>query len=228
MSRRDEFTKQNTNPAKQFLEWKSDEKAFQYYDKEKQENVKLEPPFKFLTLKEMHTVKGWNDASQSAIFSNEVKFIGSEELTVKSFKGGEIAKGLYKEIKSKILGAGGHYTKSIYAMLEDGTLINFQLKGSAVQQWGEFIEKSWSRLKDEWVEVVEAEEKQKGSIKYTVPVFRFNTSLTDEEAKQADEVYDTLELYMKSYKTVKDMQSNLPPVEDYVHHEDFVPDDNPF
>lgn len=229
MSRRDEFKNENPNPAKRFLDWKSDEQCFSYYDKEKDERIKVELPFKFLTLKEMHTVKGWSDASESAIYSNEVKYIGTEELNVRSFKGGEIAKGLYKEIKNRVKDFGGYYVKSIYIMTEDGEIWNLQLKGSAVQQWGEFTQKTRSRLSDEWVEVVEAEERKKGSIKYTVPVFRFNTSLSTEQGEKADEVYNTLQLYMDSYLAAKEVEETInPPAEpkaDLVAADD---DDLPF
>lgn len=188
-----------SNPSKKFLEWKSNEKAFSYFDKEKKENVKVELPFKFLVLDQLHTVSGWNDATSSGIYSNEVKFISKQVMTVKPFKGNEIAKGLYADIKEKVKNAGGHYVKSIYIMLEDGTLANIQLKGSAVQQWGEFTNKSLSRLPEEWVVVDKAVDGKKGAVKYTTPGFTFGGSLSDKEAAQADLVFDELETYLKAY-----------------------------
>ena len=188
-----------SNPAKRFLEWKSNDKCFSYYDKEKKENVSVALPFKFLVLDQLHTVSGWNDATSSGIFSNEVKFISKQVMTVKPFKGNEIAKGLYADIKEKVKSAGGHYVKSIYIMLEDGTLANIQLKGSAVQQWGEFTNKSLSRLPEEWVVVDKAVDGKKGAVKYTTPGFTFGGSLSDKEAAQADLVFDELETYLKAY-----------------------------
>lgn len=188
-----------SNPAKRFLEWKSNDKCFSFYDKEKKENVLVELPFKFLVLDQLHTVSGWNDATSSGIFSNEVKFISKQVMTVKPFKGNEIAKGLYADIKEKVKNAGGHYVKSIYIMLEDGTLANIQLKGSAVQQWGEFTNKSLSRLPEEWVVVDKAIDGKKGAVKYTTPGFTFGGSLSDKEAAQADLVFDELETYLKAY-----------------------------
>jgi hypothetical protein len=188
-----------SNPAKRFLEWKSNDKCFSYYDKEKKENVSVALPFKFLVLDQLHTVSGWNDATSSGIYSNEVKFISKQVMTVKPFKGNEIAKGLYADIKEKLKNAGGHYVKSIYIMLEDGTLANIQLKGSAVQQWGEFTNKSLSRLPEEWVVVDKAVEGKKGAVKFTTPGFTFGGSLSDKEAGQADLVFDELETYLKAY-----------------------------
>lgn len=188
-----------SNPAKRFLEWKSNEKCFSFYDKEKKENVLVELPFKFLVLDQLHTVSGWNDATSSGILSNEVKFISKQVMTVKPFKGNEIAKGLYADIKEKVKNAGGHYVKSIYIMLEDGTLANIQLKGSAVQQWGEFSNKSLPILPEEWVVVDKAIDGKKGAVKYTTPGFTFGGSLSDKEAAQADLVFDELETYLKAY-----------------------------
>lgn len=198
-NRRQAFSQPQSNPATKFFDWKSTDKCFSYYDKEKQENVQVPLPFKFLVLDELHAIKGWNDATSSGIFSNEVKFISKEVMTVKPFKGNEIAKGLYKDIKDKVQSAGGHYVKSIYIMLEDGSLANLQLKGSAVQKWGEFTAKTRQRLPDEWVVVSKAIEGKKGAVKFNVPEFAFERSISDSEADLADEAFNTLETYLKAY-----------------------------
>lgn len=198
-NRRAAFSTPQSNPATKFIDWKSNDKCFEFYDKEAQAKVQIPLPFKFLVLDELHAIKGWNDATSSGIFSNEVKFISKEVMTVKPFKGNEIAKGLYKDIKEKIVAAGGHYVKSIYIMLEDGGLSNLQLKGSAVQAWGEFTQKTRSRLPDEWVEVKTAKEGKKGAVKFNVPEFTFKQSLSESECEQADEAFNTLETYLKAY-----------------------------
>jgi len=198
-NRRQAFAQPATNPATKFLDWKSNDKCFEYYDKEAQKKVQVPLPFKFLVLDELHTIKGWNDASESSIYSNEVKYISKEPMTVKPFKGNEIAKGLYKDIKEKVLASGGHYTKSIYIMLEDGTLANLQLKGSAVQKWGDFTQKTRNRLTDEWVIVSKAIEGKKGAVKFFTPDFGFEKSLSSDECLKADTCFDILESYLKSY-----------------------------
>jgi hypothetical protein len=198
-NRKQAFQTPQSNPSTKFIDWKSSDKNFSFYDKELKENVAIPLPFKFLVLDELHTVKGWNDSSDSAIYSNEVKFISKEEMTVRSFKGGEIAKGFYKDIKEKIVTAGGHYTKSIYVMLEDGSLANLQLKGSAVQMYGEFTQKTRTRLSDEWVQVATAKEGKKGAVKFNTPVFMFLSSISDVESEKADEAFNILESYLKTY-----------------------------
>ena len=198
-NRKQAFAQPQTNPAAKFIDWKSNDKCFSYYDKETKENVSLPLPFKFLVLDELHTIKGWNDATQSAIYSNEVKWISKDELIVKPFKGNEIAKGLYKDIKEKVKSAGAHYVKSVYCMLEDGSIANLQLKGAACQSYGDFTAKTRSRLSDEWVEVSSAAEGKKGAVKYTTPEFKFQKCLSDSEADLADEAFNTLEAYLKTY-----------------------------
>ena len=198
-NRKQAFAQPQSNPATKFIEWKSNDKAFEYYDKETQKKVSIPLPFKFLVLDELHAVKGWNDATSSGIYSNEVKFISKEIMTVKPFKGNEIAKGLYKDIKEKVVAAGGHYVKSIYIMLEDGTLANLQLKGSSVQAWGEFTQKTRSRLPEEWVIVKTAKDGKKGAVKFSIPEFSFERSLSDAENEQADLCFDILESYLKAY-----------------------------
>lgn len=200
MSRKSEFQSNNPNPATKFLEWKSNDKCFSFWDRDTSKNIEIKLPFRFLVLKEMHTVKGWNDASESRIYSNEVKFIGKEELTVKSFKGGEIAKGLYKEIKSKVKDAGGVYHKSLYIMTEAGEIINLAIKGSAAGEWGEFTQKSRSRLFDEWITVADADDRKKGATKYSVPVFKYDSSLSKQEGDLADERYKVLQDYILKYE----------------------------
>ena len=198
-NRRAAFTQPTTNPAGKFFEWKSNEKTFVYFDKETKTNVTVPLPFKFLVLDELHTIKGWNDATESGIYANEIKFISRDEMVVKPFKGNEIARGLYKDIKEKAKAAGGHYVKSIYIMLEDGSIANLQLKGAACQAWGDFTSKGKQRLLDEWVSVVGFDEAKKGSVKYTTPIFGYLASIGDAENDLANEAFNTLEAYLKTY-----------------------------
>ncbi len=206
-NRKKAFVSESANPSTKFLEWKSKKKVFSFYDKNSEaedKNVEIPLPFTFLVLEEMHTCGGWNDPSESGIFANEVKFIGSEEMTVKSYKGGEIATGLYKDVKTKVNNAGGHYVKSIYAMDVQGEIINIKLKGACVKAWGDFTQKNRTRLVDETIVVSSALDMKKGSVKYSVPVFEFKSSLSNEEAVLADAAYDKLEAYLKL--NVKEME----------------------
>jgi hypothetical protein len=213
------------NPATKFLNWKSNDQNFSYYDKEKTENVKIELPFKFLFLDQLQSVKGWSDALNGQIISNEVKTVSDQELNVvcyhKNVKGEQakttIAKGLYSNIKDAVVSAGAKYHKSIYIMLEDGTLANIQLKGASVKEWSEFFNKNKSRLADEWIEIESAKEDKKGAVKFWTPVFKFKSSLTEIESKMADETFDVLDNYLQAYlksKNVNEIQVVDPEVID--------------
>jgi hypothetical protein len=189
--RKAEFVTSSEKPAAKYLEWASEQGKFKYYDKAKGENILIDMP-RFLVLMQFHTVKGWHDSSQSSIYSNEVKLISSQEMEVKAFKGGLIAKGIYKEIKERITAAGGHYVKSVYVMTVDGEVWNLQLKGAVVQEWGEVFNKCQSRFADEWVTLDKVDKRKKGRVEYTVPVFKFDGVTSNDDAKQADQCYDLL------------------------------------
>mgnify|MGYP003126400918 FL=1 len=199
MARLNRPTTGSGTPVTKYLNWKSNDKAFSYYDKEKGENVKVELPLKFLFLEHYHTVKGWNDASESGIYSNEVYSIGKEELNVKAFKGGDIAKGLYKENREKIVNAGGVYHRSVYAMLPDGDLVNFQLKGIGVKAYSDFYNDNNHLLDNRWIEINSAKEGKKGAVKFSSPEFTIGDNITKAEDKMANDCAGVLQSYMDSY-----------------------------
>lgn len=189
----------SSNPTTKYLEWKSNDKSFSYYDKSKGENVKVELPLKFVFLQHYHTVKGWSDASNSGIYSNEVYYIGSEPMAVKSFKGGLIAEGLYKDIKPAITNSGGKYHRSVYVMLEDGSLANISLKGAVVREWSTFMEDNANQCDVQWVEINSAKEQKKGSVKYTTPEFSLGASISKADSSKADAVAEVFQEYISTY-----------------------------
>ena len=205
-NRKQAFAQPMTNPSTRFMEWKSNDKSFSFYSKADEKELHQTLPFKFLLLDELHTIGGWNDSSESRIFANEVKFIGKQEITVKAFKGGVLAKGLYSAIKDQAKNAGGHYLKSIYIMLEDNSLANIKLKGSAVKEWGDFTQANRAALSGQWIEVNGAIEAKKGSIKYSTPEFTLGKILTPNEESDADACFDVLEAYLKAYLVKEDTE----------------------
>jgi hypothetical protein len=189
----------SSNPTSKYLQWKSNDQSFSYYDKEQGKNIEVGLPTKFVFLQHYHTVKGWHDASESGIYSNEVFYIGSEPMTVRSFKGGTIAEGKYKDIKPQVVNAGGKYHRSIYVMLEDGSIANISLKGAAVRQWSDFIDQSKSAVDGKWIEVLEAKQEKKGSIKYSVPEFTLGADIKKKEDDMANNAASQLKEYLDKY-----------------------------
>ena len=121
----------------------------------------------------------------------------NDRLDVKSFKGGPIISGIYRDIKDQL--QGGVYNKSIYVMLGDGSIANISMKGAVVATWGDFTKKSKARLSDEWVAVLKHEDMKKGSVKYTIPVFEYKSTMTDTEGELADKAYDIMKEYLAGY-----------------------------
>lgn len=192
-------TKVSNNPTSRYMEWKSNDQAFQFYDKEAGQNIKVELPLKFLFLQHYHTVKGFNEASNSGIYSNEVYYIGSEEMSVRSHKGGLIASGLYKDIKPKVTAEGGKYHRSVYAMLEDGTIVNLSFKGAVVSEWSNFMDDNKNNVDNAWVEVNEAKQMKKGSVKYSVPQFTLGKAIGKSQSDLADEAASKLKTHFDAY-----------------------------
>ena len=201
--------KPNQNPTSKFMEWKSNDKSFSYYNKEIKDNVLVKMPLTFLVLEEYSTVKGYSDQHKTGIYSNEVLDTDDEEMEVKTYKGRLIAKGLYKDIKGVVKTAGGNYFKSIYAVTKDGELVNLSFKGAAVSKWSNLTEKgAWKRLKDEWVTVEDVEKHKKGTVEYTTPNFKFNTSLSETEFNMVAEKGTELKEWLGRYFSKKEEPVN--------------------
>lgn len=183
------------NPATRFIEFKSEAGVFQYYDKEKKENIKLEYPLEFIVLDQLSTVKGYDDKSQSGIYSNEIKSM-KEMLHVRSFKGGSIIKGLYPEIKETLKASDIRYVKSLYVMI-NGEIQNIQLKGAAFSEWLDYTKKT--PLQQFKFIVKETEKRKKGKINYQVPKFEC-VMISKEEYEKAMELDKQLQKYLVQYQ----------------------------
>ena len=207
MSRRSEVASSYEKPAEMYLEWKSDDKSFSYYDKAQGKSITVDPG-KFLFLMDRSTIKGWSEGDQSGIYSNEVKNLSTDDLNVRTFSGKAIASGKYADIKEAIAKAGGTFTKSIYAMMEDGTIINFQLRGVSLRQWMDFTAKSRRRLPDEWITIASVEEGKKGRVTFSFPIFEFNGSLNAKEGDLADQQYNELKRKIEPSERIADNQSD--------------------
>jgi len=201
------------NPAKRFYEWNGSNGCFTYYDKMQEKNVEVKLPFTFLVLDQLSTVKGWNDSSESGIYSNEVRNLKKEIMTVKAFKGGQIAQGFYSEIKDRVKAEGGKFTSSVYIAVKNPEtneleIANLQLSGAAVNAWMDF-KKEVSSLYEGAVTVTDFVEGKKGSITFKVPKFKMGkvSPQTDNAAKDLDK---TLQSYFKVYFADKVVREDAP------------------
>ena len=191
------------NPAVRFMEWNGEKGNLKYYDKtagEKGENIEVPLPFTFLWLDQTSKVGGWNDAAERSIYSNEVRNISQEALTVRTSGSNIIAQGLYSEIKEKVKSNGGHYIASMYVAfkLDDELVIgNLGLKGAALQSWMEFYRKHQSEIHEKAVKISGFQEGKKGSITFKVPEFEIQEA-AQETTDKAIELDKELQKFLAS------------------------------
>jgi hypothetical protein len=195
------------NPAKRWLEYKPKHAELTWYNKETSENVEVKMPFEFLPLDDLHTIGGYNKMEQSGYVSNEVRDITKDELIVRTFKGGEKYRGLYKnEQKIVMMPKGAKYGKSIYfAFKEDSQwqIGAIKLVGSSATAWIEFTQQLWKSSKKRPTngkvimtkgEVVHSEDMGD----YYPPAFEYKPA-SDEEDQAAIELDKTLQTYLDAY-----------------------------
>ena len=85
-------------------------------------------------------------------------------------------------------------------MLEDGSIVNFQLKGCAVANYSEFYRPINHLLDTQWVEINMAKDEKKGAVKYSIPIFTMGKVISGEIDQLANEAAKVLQEYMNEYK----------------------------
>lgn len=162
------------SPVTKWFEWDS-KGAVAYYDKSLKAKVSVGLGFTFLLLDQLSRVGGFHEPSNGGIYSNEVRNIGGDVLTVRT-KAGVLAQGKYGEIKEAIKAAGGKFVQQCYIAyrLDAGaplSLGSLQLKGAALSAFLEFAKEHRAALYGGAISIVDAKAGKKGSVKYTSPVF---------------------------------------------------------
>lgn len=185
-----------TNPAKLYLKVKSG--AIVYYDKEAQENITVPTPLEFIVLDQLATIKGWSDADESGYWSNEVRSVGRDVLTVRTSKGVK-EQGIWKEIKGSIGVAGAKYNSSAYVATKgrDGLEINnLSLTGAALNAWIEFTQKN--NITKNKIVLSGWSDAKKGSVSYKVPIFEA-VPMGESEREEAVALDRQLQDYLNEY-----------------------------
>lgn len=221
-------TDNTPNPSTRWHEWQGENGVVRYYDKEKKENITVKLPFTFILLDETATVKGWHDASDSGIFSNEVRDTRAETLVVKAFKGGILAEGFYANIRDRVGAQGGHFTTNLYIGYKDsnGNLAigSLQLKGAALNSWVEFKKANRQDIYKKAVKINGYVEGKKGKITFRTPTFAIAeiAEKTNTEAVALDSI---LQHYLKGYfSRTRTDQVAKPQSASPIAPEDYPPD----
>jgi len=170
-------------------------------------------PFRFLALKFVNSITGYDEQRKTGIFSNEVFDPRYEHFRVSGRDGSVIATGLYADIKEDLKRLGGKFTRSIYAITPKGAIVNIRLKGGQIVNFGT-IEKFGNRWRDEWIQVTNFDIKSwkdgDQDKEYTVPIFSFAGTLTDADEKRADDAYKLIKDYFDSKPAAVSRNSYTP------------------
>ena len=207
------------NPAVRWFEWAggTDGGFVRYYDKATEKQVSLGDAekggkFLFILLDELATVKGWHDASESSIYANEVRDTRQDILVVKAFKGGELASGLYANIKDRIVAVGGYFVSSCYIAFKDDEgklqIGNIRFKGASLGAWMDFKKEcpskkdaSGKNVKAFYVDAVKIEgfeQQKKGGTTFRIPKFAL-APLSAETNAQAVALDAELQAFLSDY-----------------------------
>lgn len=212
-NRREQFGVSVSSPVVRYYTWASNEKAFRYYDKSVGEN-KIVFPLSFVFITARATVRGWNDATESAIYSNEVKNTAKEALQVYTSKPDKkgntlLTTGIYKEIKGDL--AGGHFEKVVYGYEKGVGVVKINLKGSGLQSYSNF-EKENKSLFDNFITISTFESAKKGATKYTVPNFVLGEKVDSETDNIVDLAFKDVTSYLNSKgNKAEDSRDNYSP-----------------
>lgn len=215
------------NPAKRFFKWSGNDGKLVYYDKEKAVEVEVALPFEFLVLDQLATMAGFCEPDSSSYWSNEVKFIKSDQLVVRTSKGIKET-GKYEDL-TDVRSKGAKYAKSIYiAYLEGDQYVigNIKAYGAALTAWIDLSGRY--NVEKGKVSLTGSTEGKKGSNTYCIPTFEWQASetLEDETAERLDkELQVYLSQYLNAAKPYTDPDGDM---ESLIAGGEPVTDEDPF
>lgn len=204
MSRADEFSSAAKSPVTKYLQWDSAERGFKFYNKEASKNEYVKTPLSFISLKEMATIAGFHEPSNTGIYSNELPLasLKTNEFNVRT-KNSTIVKGIYSDIKGTLASSGAKFAMSVYALM-NGELVCLKLSGSSFSGWYDFVAENRKLFLTNSVDVLSVEDKKKGATKYTQPVFTLGKAISNADNEKAEVAYSELVSYMKSREAKPD------------------------
>jgi len=219
---RSNANEQIENPCTRYFEWSSDNKCFSYWDKINKVKALVKLPFRFIVLDQLATVKGYDKAAKSSYWSNEVRNVKTDMLTVRN-KQGEVISGLYENIIASRDLTGARFCKSVYICYFEGKEMyvgNIAMVGTALGAWIDFGKKEKSNVMKKAISVSKSIEGINGKTAFNTPVFSV-IDISMESDKRAIELDATLQTYLvERLKTKKsdsheEIPDNLgePPIE---------------
>ena len=130
------------SPIRHYVSFSGERGTFSYWDGESKERVDLGSNLEFVIMDTRSSVVGWNDAANARIYSNRVKSVVKEELTVRC---GDtiLGKGMYADIKEKVKAEGGKYATQVFALMlinDEYQPVQIDLSGAALGCWMKFVD----------------------------------------------------------------------------------------
>jgi hypothetical protein len=211
---------QVVNPSKKWFSWSGSTGTLSYYDKESKQNIEVKTPFTFLLLDTFTTIKGYSNDAKAGIYANEIKDTTKEILNVRVGKE-DLVKGIYKDIKEKIVAAGGKYAQSCYIAYKEAngelTIGNIMMEGSSfgggthipadknmkdvkIGAWMDFSKNNQAVIETKAI-VLEGRDERictNGATKFYAPKFKI-IEVDPETDKQAIALTQVLKQYMTEY-----------------------------
>lgn len=168
-----------------------------------------------MVLDELSTITGYSETDQSGFWSNEVRNITRDKLTVKTGKGTR-AVGLYRDL-GEVRGKGAKYAKSIYIAHKDQTgdyvIGNIKASGAALTAWIEF--NNTCKPQNGKVRLTGSTDGKKSNTIYAIPTFEY-LHIDSTENDIAIELDKQLQIYLNQYlavneKAALDQESEIDP-----------------
>ena len=190
------------SPIRYYVSFSGEKGTFSYWDSANKERVDLGSEVEFVVMDTRSAITGWNDAANAKIFSNRVKSVVNEELTVRCDKQ-TLAKGLYSAIKGDIVNAGGKFCTEVFALMKingEFAPVQLDLSGASLGCWMAFVEGlggSWAIYKD-LITTKLGEQKKKGRV--TFFEVAFGTAPLSEDANELANAFndDKLQPYLNN------------------------------
>lgn len=195
MSRHELDEQNQSNPANLRLTWSSAESSFKCYDCTTQIKSLLNN-VEFAILEESTSVCGFHEAQNLGIFSNEVKNLKTQALSVRT-KNGVIIEGYYADIKDK-WGKGPAFCKNVYVQLKSGEIASIQLSGAALKAYFDFREANRGKITKNWIGLSGVNALKKGSVSYNVPIFDKKALISAKEDVSLNANYEIVNNYLKA------------------------------
>jgi len=182
MSRSKPTSGGSNSPVKYRFSFSGKTGEVKYYDKDTKEDVFLSD-LEFVILDRRSSITGFSDSENTSIYSNLVRNLKTDELTVRAGKK-TFAQGTYDVIKPKMSDFDGKFTTNILllAKIENKwEMGNLQLTGSSLSAWmnfeqgknedGSSVDGGKPDLDGSIITVTKGANKKKGAVKYVIPAF---------------------------------------------------------